>query len=272
MPVRRLFAATSVSAVLLCTPIAFSQEQQKKRCDLEWREIEPGYSLTRCALGDPSHVLKPEVMLLRFDLKHFSFRLASARTFNKKRSDIRTLTRKHDAVAGINAHFFDPQHRPLGVAFDRGRTFSEMHRGGRLLTGVFYIQDDFPHIVHRSSYKEPPGTSLALQAGPRLIAGGKALTVASPDSGSRRSGIAVTRSGEVIIFATILRFPGTSLQQLQDMLLDSRLEVTDALNLDGGGSSQLFITKNSGIPEDTFITGGDPIPVGLVVGRKKERE
>jgi exopolysaccharide biosynthesis protein len=68
----------------------------------------------------------------------------------------------------------------------------------------------------------------------------------------------------------MLRFPGATLAQLQEMLLDPSLNVDDALNLDGGGSSQLFVEKNLRIADETFISGGDVVPVGLIVKRRKK--
>jgi uncharacterized protein YigE (DUF2233 family) len=142
-----------------------------------------------------------------------------------------------------------------------------MHRGGRLLTGVFYISGGKAFIVARDDFKEEQVEN-AVQAGPRLVVNGKLLKVSEPHEASRRSGIAITRSGGVILYATYLRFPGATLEQIQEMLLDPALDVVTALNLDGGGSSQLFIKKNPLLVDDTFISGGDQVPVGLVVKRK----
>ena len=193
---------------------------------------------------------------------------------------IRILDAKDEFRAGppgVHPDHGDPdtgagpiREQPLGIIISDGKLTNRMHRGGSLLTGVFYLQKDKPQIVHRSQFIPANNVRLALQAGPRLVEAGKPLQLKSPNAISRRSGIAVTKDGEIVMFATILRFPGASLQQIQDMLLDPRLAITDALNLDGGGSSQLFVRKNSALPEETFITGGDVVPVGLVVRRKKE--
>ena len=94
------------------------------------------------------------------------------------------------------------------------------------------------------------------------------MQIADPKEQSRRSGIALTNRGEVIIFATFLRFPGAALEQIQQMLLDPMLDISAALNLDGGGSSQLFVRKNPFSADDTFITGGDLVPAGLVVQKR----
>jgi exopolysaccharide biosynthesis protein len=59
------------------------------------------------------------------------------------------------------------------------------------------------------------------------------------------------------------------MEQIQQMLLDPELEVVDALNLDGGSSSQLFVAATvSPSDKELLYSGGDLVPVGLVVTRK----
>ena len=44
----------------------------------------------------------------------------------------------------------------------------------------------------------------------------------------------------------------------------------DALNFDGGGSSQMFVRKNSAFTDDILISGGDTIPVSYTHLRAHE--
>ena len=154
------------------------------------------------------------------------------------------------------------------IAID-GEFYKTIHRGGALLTGIFYVKNRIPQIVHRSSFNEP-SPDLALQAGPRIIAEGKALNLSNPDIGSRRSGIATTKRKEIIIYITKLRFPGTSLRQIQDLLLKPELEITDALNLDGGGSSQLYVKEVGSLEDEIEISGGDLVPTALIIKERKK--
>ncbi|MCB0322592.1 MAG: phosphodiester glycosidase family protein [Bdellovibrionales bacterium] len=232
-----------------------------------WTPVETGFSMARYELGQGIKLIKSEVLLLKFSPKYFIFQALSARDYGQHRTDVRTLTKKVGGVSGINAHFFDDKGDPLGLLVAGGERKQGMHNGGRLLTGVFYIYKNKPFIVHRSSFERQQAET-AVQSGPRLLADGKPLKLSNVDASSRRSGIAITKSGEVILFATMLRFPGASFAQIQEMLMDPALEVTDALNFDGGGSSQLFVEKNLRLADETFISGGDAVPVGLIVSRK----
>ncbi len=246
------------------SPGSRGEAQTKAAPEFHWEEVEPGYSLGRYELGQGNKVLKPEVFLLRFDPQYFSLQLIQAADFGEPVSDLRSLTLKAEGICGINAHFFDDRTNPLGLLIKNGELRNHMHRGGKLLTGVFFIASEKPSIVKREDFVGQP-VEIALQAGPRLVTNGRGLKVKETDGATRRSGIAITRTGRVIIYATFLRFPGATLQQIQEMLLDPRLEIVSALNLDGGGSSQLFVRKNHLLVDDTFITGGDKVPVGLVV-------
>ena len=239
---------------------------------MQWQEVEPGFSVARYHIGTESQVLKSEVFLLKFNLASFSIDAVAAEDLGEAQSDVESLTKKSDAVAGINANFFDENGDPLGLLVTNFKSKRRLHQGGKLLTGVFSIADDKASIVHRSAFTVADNTRTAVQAGPRLISGSQPQKLLSPDVTSRRSGVAITRTGEVIFFATLLRFPGATLGQVQQMLLDPRLDVVDALNLDGGGSSQLFIRGNAATANDMLITGGDKVPAALVARRKGKSE
>ena len=248
--------------------LALPEESSKSAtaAEIRWQEVEPGYSFARVELGEPEAMLKSEILLLKFDPKRFQVQALPAKDFGKDRTDLKTLTIRAGGIAGINANFFDESGLPLGLLIQSKQVRNKMHKGGSLLTGVFLIGDTEPRIVHRDDFKEE-SVDFAIQSGPRLIADSRPLSVSAANQSSRRSGIAITKEKHVIIFATLLRFPGASLAQIQNLLLTPSLGIVDALNLDGGGSSQLYIQKNLALSDDTFITGGDLVPVGLVVKR-----
>lgn len=261
-----LFFALTV-ALAADLPEALAEETS----GVEWRRIEPGFDFAKYELGSASFIIRPEIFLLRFDLNRFVLDLSLPAGFDPKGApaseDIRSLVRRVGAVAGINANFFDENHRPLGLVAANSQMLQPVHRGGRVLTGVFALRDGIPVIEQRDNFSMR-GVSLATQAGPRLIEHGNVTRLLDADDVSRRSGIAVTRHHAVILYATVLRFPGASLREVQHMLIDPALEVTDALNFDGGGSSQLFLEQVEGFSGETLISGGDSIPVGVVVKRR----
>ena len=268
------------SASPLNVPPAAGSEQSS----FEWKTIEPGLAVGRYRLGTPSAMIHNEVFLLKVNPSLFSFHAlspmdvpagkrppasATAGT-DPSRTDVRSLALSSDAVAAINANFFDENGEPLGLRIERSTQLRKMHRGGNVLTGVFFIRDRVPGIVTRETF-DPKNVSVAVQAGPRLIVNRAPVKVEAAGT-SRRSGIAITGTQEVILFATVLRFPGATFSDIQQMLRDPRLDVVNALNLDGGGSSQLFVKRLGKLEEEVYITGGDVVPVGLVVRREAVRK
>jgi exopolysaccharide biosynthesis protein len=98
---------------------------------------------------------------------------------------------------------------------------------------------------------------------------GNSTKLTPSEHSTRRSGIATTKDNKIIIYSTLLRFPGATLSQIQDMLSAPELQIQDALNLDGGSSSQFYINgriapKN----EEILLSGGDTVPVGLIFLKK----
>lgn len=234
-----------------------------------WQEILPGFEFALYEIPTNQSVLKSEVFLLKFSLKDFTVLAATAQDVSSKRTTVDILAKKFRGVAAINANFFDPNDNPLGLVVKNGLTTNRLQNGGNLLTGVFYLtHDNKASIVHRDSLPEKK-PKVAFQSGPRLLASSNRLPLKEPDNPTRRSGVATTANGEIILFATRLRYPGASFAQLQDMLLDPRINAVDALNFDGGGSSQLYIkAQPPHFGEDVFISGGDIVPVALIVKKK----
>ncbi len=234
--------------------------------DFEWTKIEEGWEVGKYTIPGSSGVFSSEVILARFNSNRFSAHVVPASTTGASNSDLKTITQKTGGVAGINANFFDTEGKPIGLVVVNQSEKQRVHRGGNTLTGIFVTSDTQSAIVHRDDFLSTQGRD-ALQAGPRLIIKGQSASIKDNDRGTRRSGVAVTKNGEIILFATALRYPGATFAQIQAMLLFPGLGVTDALNLDGGASSQFFIAATPRKSE-WFNSGGDLVPVGLVVKRK----
>lgn len=234
-----------------------------------WQDILPGFQFALYEIPTNQSVLKSEVFLLKFSMNDFTVLAATAQEVSSKRTTVDILAKKFRGVAAINTNFFDPNDNPLGLVVKNGITTNRLQNGGNLLTGVFYLtHDGKASIVHRDSLPEKK-PKVAFQSGPRLLSNRVRLPLKEPDSPTRRSGVATTANGEVILFATRLRYPGASFAQLQDMLLDPRINAIDALNFDGGGSSQLYIkAQPPHFGEDVFISGGDIVPVAMIVKKK----
>lgn len=167
-------------------------------------------------------------------------------------------------ILGINANFFDPSKRPLGLVVSGGKRLRPIHRGGSLLTGLFLFTTSGPEIIARENDYDFSQVLEGIQAGPLLIQRSQQTVVKERGDSTRRSAIALTRERKVLLVATKNRFPGLTLTELQIFLSTPQLRVTSALNLDGGASSQLFLSLPGMQGVDIF--GGELVPVGVGFG------
>lgn len=236
-----------------------------------WKTLKPGLETTSLKI-DNSFVLsslRPEIFFLRVDLKFFRLEVCSSYIL-KTKPKVSEISKKAKAIAAINANFYDSSTIPIGLVISNRKTLNPIHTGGNTASGIILIDESFVKIVHRSN-KIPANTLHAAQAGPRLIANGKRVeSLKSSGSGTRRSGLAVTSDNKVILFVTKSGFLGPSLYELQDILLANNLNIIDAINLDGGHSSQFILNTNLENKKPIIqIDGGDPAPIALCVYNKE---
>lgn len=160
-----------------------------------------------------------------------------------------------DALAFVNANFFDEANQALGLLVADSQTYSEAYtdRGG-----IFAIRDGQPMLYPSGYHPQHSGTvEQAIQAFPMLVTEGIGDYNGDPSGAiSRRTVIALNREGEILILVTPLL--GPSLEGLSRALAASDLEIVTALNLDGGGSTMLY-------SEMAFVPALDPVPAVLAI-------
>ncbi len=210
----------------------------------------------------------PQVTYFRTGLKKYELQALRAREFGRPRMSAASHCKLARAALCINANFFDENGEPLGLIIHRGIQLSPLHRGGSTLTSVLSISRNGVHVVHRSSFT-PRSAIEAIQAGPRLLKDGKKISGLNESSRSRRSGVCTDERGNLLIFITSSNFGGLSFAELQEELLQPQIGCRDSINLDGGGSSQLFLSAELIEPQkglsELSISGRDEVPVVLAL-------
>lgn len=162
-----------------------------------------------------------------------------------------------DAVAIVNTNFFNAQNTIEGMLIADGVVY------GRAYTqqgGMFTITNQVPSI--RVNWLEPyqAGEPIqqATQAFPMLVIDGvQSFTDSRQTRPSRRSVIGLDGDGNVVIMATPAF--GLGLVNLSAYLPTTDLNLWRAFNLDGGGSTMLYIAP------DVMINSFDPVPAVLAV-------
>lgn len=174
---------------------------------------------------------------------------------------VRQWQQRTGAVVVVNGGFFDERYRATALVIADGVIFGRSYRG---FGGMFAVRDDgTPSIVwlREQGYRASPRIVQAVQGFPMLVQDGKAIK-GFEDLGrqSRRTFVALDRQGNVLLGVTYLA--QWTLTDLAAYLARSSFDVQQAVNLDGGGSSGLWLRSPfEGVSMDSL----DPVPAVIAV-------
>jgi len=201
-----------------------------------WRTLEPGleYAQVYQTPGFPLGAIHA----FKINLQKFQLKLAFTRNYARPLILVKDLVQTQKALLGINGGFFSPNLIPLGLRIQDGKQVSKLKTTS--WWGVFYIKNNRPYIVSQRSFKKSRRISFAVQSGPRLVINGRIPSL--KPGWSFRSALGITKGGDVIIAITD-HLPITT-KMFAEILKRSQkqggLNCINALNLDGGSSSQLY--------------------------------
>ena len=188
-----------------------------------------------------------EITALRTTPQHLKILKGETRNADQWREDGKFL-------AVMNGGFFDKDGKSLGLRVTDNKKANALHDAD---WGVFFIRKGKAGVLHTRDFKVKYDSYVnitqAVQCGPRLVVDGK-TTDLKPQV-ARRTGVGIQRDGKVIIAVS----DGTlTFSEWANLWADaSGLDCRDALNLDGGGSTQISIqTKKKSLE----VSGAWPIP------------
>jgi len=222
-----------------------------------WLTLAPGLEQR---LYRPDGNVLGQLYVVRIDPVRYQFRAhyrpGAPLTLNGWRSEL------PDAVGFVNANFFTPEHTLLGMLVADGVVYGQsfQNRGG-----TFLVQNGQARL--RSNLWEPyAGESYeqAVQAFPMLVLNGQTAYESSigQEQVSRRTVVALDQQGRVLLMVTPLI--GLTLETLSNYLPTTDMGIVDALNLDGGGSTLLYVYAPGGSPPQS-LPSFDPVPAVLAV-------
>lgn len=196
-----------------------------------WRELSPGigYRDMNASLLIPwSHI-----HVFHIDLRKNKLGLIMANDLSLHNASVDAFAHHSKAFIAINGGFFDQDYRPLGLRISNQHQHNPLKRIS--WWGVFYIKDQKPYISSLRRYTSDSQIDFAVQSGPRLLINGK---IPSLKPGyAERSALGITADGNVIILVT--NYSPMTTTALAQLLKTPPLNCVDAINLDGGSSSQL---------------------------------
>jgi uncharacterized protein YigE (DUF2233 family) len=200
-----------------------------------WRVLKPGIETTafQTKIGE----LNESFIVARIDPKQATIRVLYEPQSPKTVRDWFGTSRA-DVV--INAGFFLESKETTGLLIADGKSFGKSYRG---FGGMFALRGQQASLqwLRVQPYRADQRITQAVQGFPMLVANDKVPSILT-DNGerNRRSFVAIDRQGRVLLGITQLA--AMTLTDLAKFLeLSQELDVRDALNLDGGASSGLWM-------------------------------
>jgi uncharacterized protein YigE (DUF2233 family) len=266
---RALSASLAYLLIFLSVVPFASQAQQKLKIGTtltitdagSWNTVRKGVEFRKIAMerSEPSQTL--EFKLLRFDSGLIVPRVLYADQFHLKGASAKTFAEKSGAIAAINANYFDEKGRPLAYLKTTQKEVNSTVSKHALYTGIFGVRELGPFVAHRDNF-QPSQASEALQCGPLLLNKGAVEMLNGSARYARRSVIGMDKEGRILIGVTDAVLGGLSFPELQELFTSSnrRLDATDLLNLDGGGSAQLYVKAGK---FEEWLAGTSEVPVAI---------
>lgn len=222
----------------------------------EWETLAPGLE-RRTYYPTPENEIT-QIVALRIDPTYYNFRAhyrpGEPLTAQEWGAELVGVT------AFVNANFFTEANEIIGLLVSDGIAYGSPYtdRGG-----MFLVQNGQPRV--RSNINEPyMGEPLeqAVQAFPMLVLdGSQAYYDNAPDRFTRRTVVAQDTDGRIILMVTPLF--GLPLLDLSVYLPQTDMNIVNAFNLDGGGSTLMGIKVADQL--EFPVTSLDPVPSVLAV-------
>jgi hypothetical protein len=227
-----------------------------------WKSVEKGVEFRKMALrrSEPGHSI--DLKLLRFDTRRIVPRVLRSAQFQLKGANAKTFAEKSGAIATINGSYFDTDGKPLAFLKAGGQVINSRVVKTSFYTGVFSVKDQQPLISHRDDFLSEQADE-GLQSGPLLLRHGTSQAVTGASSrASRRALIGIDQERRLIIAATDNLLGGLDWPELQEIFSAAswQIQVTDLLNLDGGGSAQLYVKAGNFVE---LVPGTSEVPVAI---------
>jgi len=183
----------------------------------------------------------------KLDLALFATKSATLRVIDNPTGadDLAAVMRRTRGVAGVNGGYFDPQDAPLGLLISDGKLIAPL-RKARLLSGMLVVTKGRVELLRYAEYAARKTVTAALQCGPFLVDGGRAVPGLNDTRSARRTFI-LTRGADR---AALGFCSSVTLAELGEILATPRIvpdrTLQRALNLDGGSSSAFWFNGESG--------------------------
>ena len=227
-----------------------------RRCDsalvfqgAKMEELRPGVTWTSTITtwkGEPRSINIVSIPPSEFKNLHFTFPAGMKKTSDQCVSA--------GALLGVNGQYFDNKTGGTGLAHDYLKIDGTVMRIGRdkagynYASGVFVFSDDYAAIkaVNYNEGARELADPNVMACGPLLIDNGKYTSLPYDSHNNTthpRTAVAVTYDNHVLLVTIDGRFPGQAVGMPTPLMQEffTLLGAKSALNLDGGGSTTMYI-------------------------------
>ena len=238
------------TALLLAGAAAFAQSAAQTQTNplqppnISWQTVVSGVDYAHVTEGSM------DIHVTRIDLTNPDLRITSSR-MSDAGTRVSDFAKRSHAIVAINGDYFDKAFRPIGLAIGPCGQWMESKDTSR--EGVAAFGTNRAEIHTQSDVMDPPEPwiAAAVSGWPMLVRECHALTSAElpgSDAFTRaphaRTAVGESKDGSTIYFVVAdggrPEAPGLTLGQLAAWMA-GRLSVCAAINLDGGGSSAMWV-------------------------------
>lgn len=223
---------TCVANLIICLGVVSGADAASR----PWSTLEAGMEYRKLTFAPASGETAGAIHFFRIDPKRWKLRMVSAQQFNRDSATVKFLAQEGRARLAINGGFFNIDFKPMGLRISDG----VQTNGLRSVSwwGILAVVLDRPQVFSMRDYAPARPPEFAIQAGPRLVVNSSIVSTLK-EGLDQRSGIGVTAEGQIVIAVTDRAW--ISLTEFAQWMRSSEGGgCTNALNLDGGHSSQLY--------------------------------
>ncbi len=251
-----LIACGVPSVTINGTPVTSSAQATATALNV-WNNAGPGvqvrYENWKSPAGDDD-----TVTIVRFDPHDISLSVG----YQPDQPMLLSQWMQHEkATAIINGGYFDDQDHATALVVSNGHVFGQSYQGFGGMLSV-NAQGTISLRSLRQQPYDPDSEQLrqATQSSPMLVLDGKRTQFDADASMTPRSVVATDKQGRLLFIVS----PGQvfSLDELADQLVDSDLSIYNALNLDGGASTGLYV---NGGKQHVAIDSSSMLPIVIIV-------
>ena len=185
---------------------------------------------------------------IRFEGVAFDSRSHSLRVVDQsggpgsRYSSSRDVAQGNNALLAINAGFFTPEGKPLGLVISSGKTSGGWNNASSLGSGIYRQNSGGTASISRRGSRSAVSSSRELlQAGPLLVENGSGVSGLNSSKTAVRS-IILTDGGTRFWVGKTSSCSLAALGKALDSSSPAPWGVRQALNLDGGRSTDLFVS------------------------------